>query len=519
MDKGNIFANELDKLLGDEDYIESFREIFLKEINNTNQYKQKIDELLCFSKQNNLNRSLAWGYYYLGWYNFDISQYEEAVNNFLTAYDLFEKYSNKDLAYACNGLTNVYCQMGQFKLANEWGLKGISFCEETKNDEAMIILLLNTCINYIQMEYYDKARDIVESLEGMVTVLRVDQKISYMLSLAEIEINIGSPLRALKVIDEALRLEAENHLNTDISAMYKLKGMAYVKLNKYDLAEGQFEKSYNFCITNDLIYEKCSTMLEWSKLYILTEKLDKAIDLLNQIISISTLNKYNPLMREAFYSMYSIYKIKNNSDKALYYLEKYIKVDDEMYSYEQSQLIAKMNLNNTKREAEQYRLLARYDSLTKFLTKTEILKLGEKFFEDYKCSMQNFSVVMMDLDDFKNVNDTYGHIYGDKALSLVAQIISRCIRNTDYIGRFGGDEFLLICSGAGKTEAYEVAERIRANIEKSTIYLGDGIYINLTMSLGVHECGIEDKSFTDILKKADKCLYRAKEKMKNVVIY
>ena len=518
LDAGHVFEKELNKLLENEDYIESIRETFLKNINNTKQYKSKIDELLKFSRQNNLYRAQAWGYYYFGWYNFDISEYEEAVNNFVAAYDLFEKYNQYDLSYACNGLTNVYCQMGQYKLANEWGLKGISYCEETKNDEAMIILLLNTCINYIQMEYFEKALDIVESIEGFDRDLTVLQKISHMLSNAEIGINMGSPDSALRIIDDAMIIESGNHLYTDISEMFKLKGMAYVKKAQYTLAEEQFEKSYNFCIKNNLIYEKCSTMLQWSKLCMLTEKYEQAIDILDQVILMSSSNKYNPIMREAFYSLYTIYKKKNITDKALLFLERYIKVDDEMYDYEQSQLMAKMNLNNTKRVAEQYKQLATYDCLTKFYTKLEILKFGDKVFDNYRNNKQKFSLIMMDLDNFKIINDTYGHIYGDKALSIVAETISKCIRNTDLIGRFGGDEFLLICPDAGLKEALDVAERIRASIEKHSFILGDGVIINLTLSLGVYECNLEDKSFTDTVKKADKCLYTAKNISRNIVI-
>lgn len=512
------FEKELIKLIDNEDCIESFRETFLKDINNTKQYKSKIDELLRFSRQNNLYRSEAWGYYYFGWYNFDISEYDEAVKNFLAAYDLFEKYNKNDLAYACNGLTNVYCQMGQYKLANEWGLKGISYCEETKNDNAMIILLLNTCINYIQMEYYDKALGILECIEGMDRDLTAVQKVSYMLSNAEIDINMGNPDSALRIIDEAMVIESENHFNTDISEMFKLKGMAYVKKAQYNLAQEQFEKSYNFCIKNNLIFEKCSTMLQWSKLCILTEQYEQAMDLLDHVIVISSSNRYNPIMREAFYSLYTIYKKKNITDKALHFLERYIKVDDEMYDYEQSQLMAKMNLNNTKRVAEQYKQLATFDSLTKFYTKSEILKHGDKVFDNYRNNKQKFSLIMMDLDNFKIVNDTYGHIMGDKALSLVAENICKCIRSTDLIGRFGGDEFLLICPDAGLKEALDVAERIRKSIEKNSFILGDGVNINLTLSLGVHECNLEDKSFTDAVKMADKCLYIAKDKSKNIVI-
>lgn len=694
LDAGNMFENELNKLRENEDYIESFGDIFLKEINNTQQYKNKIDELLKFSKENNLIRSEAWGFYYLGWYNFDTSEYEKAINNFFTSYDIFEKLNNKhELAYACNGLTNVYCQMGQFKLANEWGLKGISLCEETGNNEAMIILLINTGINYIQMRYYDKAREIFESIENMEQDLTITQKISCMLSIAEIEINIGNPNFALKIIDEALKIESVNHVNSDISEMFKLKGMAFVKLCQYNFAESEFMNSYNFCMEHELIYEKCSTMLEWSKLCLLTAKYREAIDFLNQIINMCSSNEFNIIMREAYYSLYSIYKKQKVTDMALNYLEKYITIDDEMYDYEQNQLMAKMSFNNTKRVAEQYKQLynrtellstigqkiisnlnissiiyiinneinklidadyfgialydsendqstyylvkdnlefsetvqydsesffgeyciknkediiignemkeykkyvkthpreiercedkdgkissviytpmiindkvvglmtvqskkenlydrndlyilkilanytaiavenamsykkiediATYDNLTKFLTKLEILKLGDIIYEKYKDNKFKFSVIMMDMDNFKIVNDTYGHIYGDKALSLIADSISKCIRNTDYIGRFGGDEFLLICPDAGIKEALDVAERIRTTIGSNLYVLGEGVNVIMTLSLGVHQCDDKDKSFTDVVKRADKCLYIAKENERNVVI-
>ena len=76
MARGSTFDKELYKLADNEDNIEAVREILLKDINNTFDYKLKIDKLLKFSKENNLSRSEAWGYYYLGWHHFDISEYE-----------------------------------------------------------------------------------------------------------------------------------------------------------------------------------------------------------------------------------------------------------------------------------------------------------------------------------------------------------------------------------------------------------------------------------------------------------
>ncbi|MDW5299104.1 MAG: sensor domain-containing diguanylate cyclase [Sedimentibacter sp.] len=162
--------------------------------------------------------------------------------------------------------------------------------------------------------------------------------------------------------------------------------------------------------------------------------------------------------------------------------------------------------------------IATYDHLTKFLSKHEIMKAGKIVFDKFKNNKMKFSVVMIDIDNFKNINDTYGHVYGDKALSRISKSIAKCIRNSDYIGRYGGDEFLLICPGIGKSEAVDVAERIRSSIENTPFLLEDDIKANITMSLGVNECNSNDNSFMDVVKNADKCLYYAKGKNRNIVI-
>jgi len=160
--------------------------------------------------------------------------------------------------------------------------------------------------------------------------------------------------------------------------------------------------------------------------------------------------------------------------------------------------------------------IAIYDYITGFLTKAEILKVGDKIFKKAKENNEKFTAIMIDLDGFKTINDTYGHVYGDKVMSLIAKTISKCIRNTDYIGRFGGDEFLLICTKTGLKEALEVAERIRKTIDSSLFVFGDEVNIRMTMSLGVHECDKKDYSFTDVVKRADEYLYLAKEKRNKV---
>jgi len=146
--------------------------------------------------------------------------------------------------------------------------------------------------------------------------------------------------------------------------------MAFVKLKLYDLAEQAFKKSYDFSIEHDYIYEKCCSMVEWSKLHILVGRKQEAVRLLNEVTEVCSCKELNILLRESYHILYTIYKELNMSDKALAFLEEYILIDDEMYDYEQNQLMAKMNFKHTKREADQYKSL--YD-------KTELLStIGQK---------------------------------------------------------------------------------------------------------------------------------------------
>lgn len=120
---------------------------------------------------------------------------------------------------------------------------------------------------------------------------------------------------------------------------------------------------------------------------------------------------------------------------------------------------------------------------------------------------------MFDIDDFKNVNDSRGHIFGDQVLIEVASIIKNNIRDTDFAGRYGGEEFMVIFSGTDFATTVKVAERIRYTIEKHT-FTGE---ISITISGGIKQ--FMGGSLTDFVHQADMNLYKAKQGGKNQIIY
>ncbi len=127
------------------------------------------------------------------------------------------------------------------------------------------------------------------------------------------------------------------------------------------------------------------------------------------------------------------------------------------------------------------------------------------------------SVALVDIDHFKAVNDTYGHLAGDVALRAVADAIREHLRDYDVAGRFGGEEFVVFLPGAGEAEALSIAERLRIYIEAMSIPIDDdeGTYVRLTVSVGIAALDGTARELTDLLAAADSALYYAKQNGRN----
>ncbi len=131
-----------------------------------------------------------------------------------------------------------------------------------------------------------------------------------------------------------------------------------------------------------------------------------------------------------------------------------------------------------------------------------------------------FSIIMVDVDHFKPINDTYGHLVGDNILKRLAEIMKNYIRQGDTLARYGGEEFILLLPGIGKAETSVVAEKLRSQVEKSlTIDCENGPPENVTISAGIASFPQSGESMTDIIGCADKYLYYAKRTGRNKVCY
>jgi diguanylate cyclase (GGDEF)-like protein len=162
---------------------------------------------------------------------------------------------------------------------------------------------------------------------------------------------------------------------------------------------------------------------------------------------------------------------------------------------------------------EIYRL-ATTDSLTGLLNKAAVTRaLNEEVAKSVRYGRQ-LSIAIMDLDDFKSLNDTFGHLMGDRVLQQVASVLRGNLRQQDKPGRFGGEEFLLVLPETGLRGAYSLAERIRLDIERSVA--GQlNLSRTVTVSTGISAHQSDDARCEGLLEHADAALYRAKALGKN----
>ena len=160
--------------------------------------------------------------------------------------------------------------------------------------------------------------------------------------------------------------------------------------------------------------------------------------------------------------------------------------------------------------------LAVTDSLTGLNVRRYFYERLEDELQRSKRYKFEFAFIMVDIDDFKKCNDTYGHMVGDVVIKDIARIIKESVREIDIVGRYGGEEFSIALPETGRSSASAVAERLRKNIEEGVFKAYDE-KLKLTISAGVAVYPEDASDIDNIIDKADEALYRAKKLGKNVV--
>lgn len=227
--------------------------------------------------------------------------------------------------------------------------------------------------------------------------------------------------------------------------------------------------------------------------------------------------------------------------KALQHFQAYHELDKTIFN-EKSDLRLRMlevthNLKTAKQEAEIYRLnaqmlqqqveeqrrlqaslehLAAHDALTGLFNRRALFSLGEELIRSRRKSQFPLALLMIDLDHFKEVNDSYGHSIGDSILAKISALLTQNMRNVDLLCRYGGDEFAILMPGRGKAEAEKVARRLCRVVAEHPFRAGTES-LHITLSVGLAVTRRPSGSLDDLIRRADQALYQAKQSGRNCV--
>jgi len=185
-----------------------------------------------------------------------------------------------------------------------------------------------------------------------------------------------------------------------------------------------------------------------------------------------------------------------------------VKMGKELYKY-----ITDINKQILKLSEETYT-----DPLLGILNRRALMKVGNSEFEKAKFRGIPLSVMVLDLDNFKNINDAYGHSVGDAVLKNFVEIIKKLISTREMFFRIGGEEFLIILPGADLKKAVEIGEKIRKEVE-NTVVETNGEKIHYTVSIGIAQATEEDRDIYSVISRADENLYKAKREGRNRVVF
>ncbi|MDB2562260.1 diguanylate cyclase [Sulfurimonas sp.] len=186
--------------------------------------------------------------------------------------------------------------------------------------------------------------------------------------------------------------------------------------------------------------------------------------------------------------------------------------DDEVGLMIQEFFIMKKKLDEDYAKLEK---LALTDPLTEILNRRAFFEVSEQILKISLRNKKSFSILLVDIDFFKKVNDVYGHLVGDDILKYLVSMVTHEIRESDVFARYGGEEFIVMLPDTDEAGAGNLAEKIRESIEVNP-FTCEKLSVGITVSIGVAELK-DEKLLRDIIHRADEALYTAKESGRNKV--
>jgi len=442
-------------------------------------------------------------------YSCVVGNYDSSIEYALKAIDLFKKFGTPDdVNDVIGNIGGVYVYMERFEEALEYTNKALEYAQMKCDDLAVANFLNNKAVALKNLERFDEAVDCLNkaieiklSLEQKADLCNSYFNLSEVLISAERYEEVSAIFKKVKPLVEEIRdpagfaefdlLKAQYYMGTGCYAKALEKIDSYVE---YQKDSGSKSKVPGALRRKIAIHEK----LGEEELAIETYR---ELDLLSQKLYKESSSTKAAELGASFRFQQKMHEIQLLSSQNLELQE--AKTTIERQYEELLEIDRKLKKANELLEKQ-----AEIDPLTGLLNQKKMYPIIEREIQRASRYGTPLSMIMVDLDNFKRINDTYGHLKGDMSLKNAADIIKSSLRKVDFVFRYGGEEFLVLLPSSDLQMARATADRLREKLAETTDP-------RITMSAGVGSWSSEDA--TQFIQKTDRLLYEAKDKGKNRV--
>jgi diguanylate cyclase (GGDEF)-like protein len=484
-----------------------------------------IDEYIRICLKENDVDSLIAGYFYKGELFFRLGNYEESI----TAIEICISYKNaassKEFqANAYNILGLIYAFLGCEIIALEYYLEGLEIARVNGIYRIQTVIYINMGWLYKEIDAYEKAMDNYNN--ALAAASYMPKQYFYNLEvlcysyIGQIYCRNNEYNIALELLNKIYEIRKRNNILFYEVSLENLEIRIYDYLGNQEKVLSNMESMLKKAESQDDFIEFCEFYLDVCNYMIEKGKKDAARKLLDSMqLNASKVNLVFISLKIqaaecAYHRLYSTHTDYLNACGNYMTLSKQYDVFIKKSMLNGMKKIE--DLRQMEKEKDHYEEISRLDGMTGILNKNAIEYYIKEYLEIYS-PIHKAGLILIDIDNFKMINDNFGHMLGDTIIKRVAKTITKTFRSTDIVGRVGGDEFLVLMKGVkSKEEVMEKAEELRITFEK--IFMEDQENLNISISVGVSMIENNNYDYGQLFSKADQALYEAKSAGRNQVI-
>ena len=490
---------------------------------------------------------LAGGLRGLAALNNDAGNYDVALSQSLLALEILEGILNEKIGVSSikidvlGIISWAYRSIGEYVVSAEYAIKALKLAQAIgdRQHEAGMLNVLSVI--------YAESNNLSEALEIGQKVLQCHREVGYVRgeslalnNLAMTYLELGDGVKALEACRECLKLARKNGIESVALTALSTLGEIYLGIKDFARAEETLLQALTMARENKVGSEEFQCLLNLGKVYQSRQNNEAALSAFQSALSLSHASNNRRGEFQCHQLLSEIYEEQGELGVAFHHFKQFHAIKETVHNettakrltglqvvhqLETAKRDAEINYLKTielKREIEERKSaqeslhqLASLDPLTGALNRREFFILGGREVGHALQRGQPLTVILFDLDNFKQVNDTYGHAIGDQVLIHITRIVRESLRQDEIIGRYGGDEFVILLPGSDGAQGQQIAERLCEKMASRTIATGKGD-LSVTLSLGIAELRqASDLTLETLLAHADHALYTAKRAGRN----